>query len=45
MIDRYVLSNHKEVLEKYFKAAFKDEFIPKLMPLRPKSYLSLLSTV
>ena len=29
MIDRYVLSNHKEVLEKYFNAAFKDEFVPR----------------
>jgi len=29
MIDRYVLSTHKEVLENYFNAAFKDEFIPR----------------
>ena len=29
MIDRYVLSNHKEVLEKYFNATFKDEFVPR----------------
>ena len=27
MIDRYVLSTHREVLEKYFNAAFKDEYI------------------
>ena len=29
MIDRYVLSNHKEVLEKYFNATFIDEFVPR----------------
>ncbi len=29
MIDRYTLSDHKEVLEKHFNATFKDEFIPR----------------